>query len=132
MVSKKEFKKAWLDLGGTPTEEGIDSLFELIDKDGNGSIDYNEFHAAIHSIKVPLGIGYRPKDDLEMQTDLDSEGMDALAKQVEELKAERDEWQAEAERMELRAKAAEETLATLEAEIAEQEAGKARQQERVF
>ena len=98
-----------------------------VDKDGNGSIDYNEFHAAIHSIKVPLGIGYRPKDDLEMQTDLDSEGMDALAKQVEELKAERDEWQAEAERMELRAKAAEETLATLEAEIAEQEAVKARQ-----
>ena len=31
-VSKSEFKRAWVNLGGTPSDERIEALFQLIDR----------------------------------------------------------------------------------------------------
>lgn len=120
-VSKKEFKQAWSALGGEPSEERIDALFLLIDKDKSGTIDYNEFHRAVRSIKIPHGMGRHPSKEEGAQTDLDVTAMENL-----------ESLQTAFNECESRAEAAETELEALKKVIADAEEAKEKQRQELL
>ena len=65
-VSKKEFRTALRQLGFDAPREVFDELFDELDRDGNGTIEYKELHAALRQgasvkLKAELQPGARGK-----------------------------------------------------------------------
>ena len=51
--SKTEFGKGLKKMGWEVTKDTVDLLFQYIDKDGEGSIEYNELSKALRTIRTP-------------------------------------------------------------------------------
>lgn len=50
MLDKNEFSKGCRDFGAKLSKEEVDEIFTLIDKDGSGEIDFDEFLVALRVI----------------------------------------------------------------------------------
>ena len=61
-VSKTEFRRAILALGFDATREQINAVFDLLDRDGSGEMDYKELHIAIKGVPPKVVVKTKIKE----------------------------------------------------------------------
>jgi hypothetical protein len=99
-VSRTEFQRAMASLSFDAPKATIDALFNYMDKDKSGYIEYKELHTLLHHARTS-------RISVEVQTDLGELDLEAMERT-------RDEWKAKALAAEEDSKKARATLETAE------------------